>query len=208
VLGGGRSASAGGFAGRRRADAERDALDGGRRRPPADGGARAHGANDRRGQTDVAISHAKIAPATEADARKAVAAALRSGRALSAFEPFGRDVERSYFVATARGGFELQLSTEAQGCFGNAFLEVLQSPRTEGEKAGTTAAVKALVDKLTSEGVVSCFSLCPSDDVGLASAFLQNGFRRTGLLHEHLLVRSERKDAILWSRKLANPADE
>jgi hypothetical protein len=56
--------------------------------------------------------------------------------------------------------------------------------------------------------VISCFSLAPSDDVALATAFLQNGFRRTGLLVEHLLLGGERKDAILWSRKLANPADE
>jgi hypothetical protein len=56
--------------------------------------------------------------------------------------------------------------------------------------------------------VVSCFSLAPSDDVGLAAAFLYNGFRRTGLLAEHLVVGQQRKDAILWSRKLANPADD
>ena len=40
------------------------------------------------------------------------------------------------------------------------------------------------------------------------SAFLHNGFRRTGLLHEHLVVGGERKDAILWSRKLTNPSDD
>jgi hypothetical protein len=42
----------------------------------------------------------------------------------------------------------------------------------------------------------------------MATAFLHNGFRRTGLLLDHLVVGSERKDAILWSRKLANPSDE
>jgi hypothetical protein len=84
----------------------------------------------------------------------------------------------------------------------------LQSPRSEAERMGTIAAVKGLCDTLLAEGVVSCFSLAPSDDVAMASAFLFNGFRRTGLLLEHLVVGGERKDAILWSRKLANPADE
>jgi hypothetical protein len=154
------------------------------------------------------VPNAKILSVKEADTRKAVAAAVRTGRALTAFEPFGRDVQRSYFVATARGGFELYASTESQECFSNAFLELLQSPQTPAEKVGTTAALRALCDKLVADGVVGCFSLAPSDDVALASAFLQNGFRRTGLLHEHLLVRGQRKDAIVWSRKLANPAEE
>ena len=155
-----------------------------------------------------ALPPAKIAPIAEADARKAVAAALKSGRALTAFEPFGRDVERRYFVATARGGFELRASTESQACFGNAFLELLQAPRPRPRSWRPSGALKAFCDKLLAEGVVSCFSLAPSDDLALATAFLQNGFRRTGLLLDHLVVGGERKDAILWSRKLANPSDE
>jgi hypothetical protein len=164
----------------------------------------------KRGLKDAADSlpNAKVVSITEADTRKAVAAALRTGRALTAFEPFGRDVRRSYFVASARGGFELYASTESQDCFSNAFLELLQSPQTPADKLGTAAALRALCDKLMADGVVGCFSLAPSDDVALATAFIQNGFRRTGLLHEHLLVRGERKDAIVWSRKLANPAED
>jgi hypothetical protein len=154
------------------------------------------------------LPNAKIAVASDAEVRKAVGAALRSGRALTAFEPFGRDVERRHFVATARGGFELNVSTESQACFCNAFLELLQSPRTNAEKVGTTAALGSFCEKLVSEGVVSCFSLTPSDDVGLAAAYLHNGFRRTGLLGNHLLLGGRRKDVILWSRKLANPGDD
>jgi hypothetical protein len=150
----------------------------------------------------------RVAPMPEASARRAVAAALRSGRALTGFEPFGRDVERRYFVATSRGGFELCASVESQTCFGNSFFEVLQSPRTEAERSATIAAVGAFCERLLSEGIVSCFSLSPSDDVPLAMAFAYAGFRRTGLLLSHLVVGGERKDAILWSRKLANPTDE
>jgi hypothetical protein len=151
---------------------------------------------------------AKIASISEAEARKAVAAALKTGRALTAFEAFGRDAERKYFVGTARGGFELVASTESQACFGNAYLELLQSPRTDAEKAGTNGVLRAFCDRLTAEGVVSCFSLAPSDDLALATAYLQNGFRRTGLLLDHLVVGDRRKDAIIWARKLANPSDE
>ncbi len=151
---------------------------------------------------------AKIAPISEAEARKAVAAALKTGRALTAFEAFGRDAERKYFVGTARGGFELVASTESQACFGNAYLELLQSPRTDAEKAGTNGVLRAFCDRLTAEGVVSCFSLAPSDDLALATVYLQNGFRRTGLLLDHLVVGDRRKDAIIWARKLTNPSDE
>jgi hypothetical protein len=180
---------------------------------------------------------AKIGEIGESDARKAVNAALRAGRALSEFEPFGRDVQRRYFLATARGGYELCLSIESQSCFSNAFLEVLSSPRTDAEKQGAAAAIAAISDKLTAEGIVSCFALAPSDDVPLATAFLHAGFRRTGLLLGHwpgaaagasggaaaahaagtagtanssnaASRRSRRVDAILWSRKLANPTGE
>ena len=48
---------------------------------------------------------ARVALVDEAEARKAAAAALRSGRAITTFEPFGRDVERRYFLLTARAGF-------------------------------------------------------------------------------------------------------
>jgi hypothetical protein len=169
---------------------------------------------------------AKITEISESDARKAVSAALRGGRALSEFEPFGRDVQRRYFLATTRGGYELCVSTESQICFSNAFLEVLNSPRTDAEKQGAAAAIAAVGDKLTAEGVVSCFALAPSDDVPLATAFLHAGFRRTGLLLGHWPGpanaphgphgatsarhdgRTGRVDVILWSRKLANPTGE
>lgn len=158
------------------------------------------------------LPRAVVAVAREAEAKKAVEKALKTGAALTAFEPFGRDVERRYFTVSCKpakqGPFELVASTESQSCFGNAFLELLSSPRNELENVGTTACLKALCDKLLAEGVVSCFALAPSDDLLLATAFVVNGFRRTGLLQGHMVVRGERKDAIIWSRKLANPTDE
>jgi hypothetical protein len=152
----------------------------------------------------------KIATVRETDAvvKKAIDKAVRGGRALTAFEAFGRDVERRFFHLTSRGGFELVASTESQSCFGNAFLELLTGPKTEPERLATIAALRALCDKLLAEGVVSCFAMSASDDVALATAYVFNGFRRTGLLQNHITVGGVRKDAIVWSRKLANPADE
>lgn len=157
---------------------------------------------------DRQLPPTKLAPMKEADMKKSVEKALRTGRALTAFEPFGRDVERRYFQVTARGGFELVASTEAQSCFGNAYLELLTAPKTEAERAATLSALRTICDRLLEEGTVSCFALAPSDDVALATAFVFNGFRRTGLLVNHMLVDGERKDAIVWSRKLANPSEE
>ncbi len=144
----------------------------------------------------------------EASVKKPIDKAVRSGRALTAFEAFGRDVERRFFHLTSRGGFELVASTESQSCFGNAFLELLTGPKTEPERLATISALRALCEKLLGEGVVSCFAVSPSDDVALATAFVFNGFRRTGLLQNHVTVGGVRKDGIVWSRKLANPADE
>jgi hypothetical protein len=156
---------------------------------------------------DRQLPPAKVAQIKERDIQKPVDKALRAGRALTAFESFGRDVERRYFQLTARSGFELVASTESQSCFGNAFLELLTAPTTEHERLATISALSTMCDKLLAEGVVSCFSLAPSDDLALATAFVFNGFRRTGLLTSHMLVGGERKDAIVWSRKLANPTE-
>ncbi|MBX3197754.1 MAG: hypothetical protein KF894_06390 [Labilithrix sp.] len=156
---------------------------------------------------DRQLPPAKLAQVKEAEIQKTLEKELRGGRALTAFEPFGRDVERRYFQLTARSGFELVASTESQSCFGNAFLELLTAPSTEHERLATISALRTICDKLLAEGVVSCFSLAPSDDVALATAFVFNGFRRTGLLVDHMLVGGKRKDAIVWSRKLANPTE-
>jgi hypothetical protein len=170
----------------------------------------AHAKKHSKELADRALPSTKLAVVreTETHIKKTIEKAIRSGRALTAFESFGRDVDRRFFHLTSRGGFELVASTESQSCFGNAFLELLTGPKTEAERLATVAALRTLCDKLLSEGVVSCFALAPSDDVALATAFVFNGFRRTGLLLNHVTVGGERKDAIVWSRKLANPADE
>lgn len=166
-----------------------------------------HGKKAAKALTGKALPNVKINPITEAEAKKHVAAAVKANRALTGFEPFGRDVERAYFMLTGRGGYELVVSTESQACFGNAFIEMLTAPKTDGERLAVVGAMRSMCEKMIAAGVVSCFALAPSDDVALATAFSFNGFRRTGLLQNHLQVGNARKDAIIWSRRLANPAD-
>ncbi len=166
-----------------------------------------HGKKAAKALSGKALPNVKIGPITENEAKKHVAAAVKANRALTGFEPFGRDVERHYFMLTGRGGYELCVSTESQACFGNAFLEMLTPPKTDGERLGVVGALRSMCEKLIADGAVSVFSLAPSDDVPLATAFAFNGFRRTGLLQNHLQVGNARKDAIIWSRRLANPAD-
>jgi hypothetical protein len=144
-----------------------------------------------------------IAKASDADLKKAVLAAQKKGVLLSGFEPFGRDVVRHAHVLTGRGGFELYASWETQTCFANSFLELHATPQTDAERVATIAAVRALEERLLAEGVVSTFSLAPADDVPLASVFLTLGFRRSAVLQKHIVVAGERKDAIVWSKKIA-----
>jgi hypothetical protein len=149
----------------------------------------------------------RVQLAREVDVKRALTAAARSGRALTAFEPFGRDVERISFACTARGGFSLMASVETQPCFNNAFLELLTGPRTEKEALLTASAIRCLCAELLQREIVCCFALSPTSDVELGAAYVMNGFRRTGLLHRHLLIGKERVDAFLWSRKLSQPND-
>jgi hypothetical protein len=149
----------------------------------------------------------RVQPGKEPDVKKAQTAALRARRALTGFEPFGRDVVRSSFACTSRGGFSLIASVETQPCFNNAFVELLTGPRTEKEALLTTAAIRQLCEELFEREIVSCFALTATRDLELGTAFVNNGFRRTGVLRSHLLIGGQRLDAFLWSRKLAQPSD-
>ena len=157
---------------------------------------------------DAALPTVKLAPASEANARKALATAQRSGRALTGFEPFSRDVERRAFALSTRGGYATLASVETQACFGNSFFELLTAPRTEPERLAATSAVRALEARLKDEGAVSTFTLAAADDVIQTAVFLGAGFRRSGVLARHVMLKGERKDAIVWSKKLAGAGDQ
>jgi hypothetical protein len=150
----------------------------------------------------------KLVVASAADVQKRIAQATKDNRALTGFEPFGRDVTRDDLIITSKGLPELVIGAEIQRCYGNAFLEVLTPPRDDKERGFLISALHATCERLLDNEIVCAFALTPADNVKMATAFAANGFRRTGLLRQHLRLKGDRSDAILWSRKLANPTDD
>lgn len=157
---------------------------------------------------NVTLPSVKIAGLAPADVAKRVAVASKEGRALTGFESFGRDVTRDDMVITTKGPGELVIGAEIQRCYGNAFLEVLTGPRDDKERNFLASALSAACERLLANEIVCAFSLTPADDVKMATAFVAAGFRRTGLLRQHLRFKNDRVDAILWSKKLATPGEE
>ena len=145
------------------------------------------------------------------DAQPALAArdsAWRRGKAVSSFDVFGRDAQRCFIETNFRKSKTNFISAEYQDCFGHSLIEVLRRPENKDELYAITGGLRALGQSLTERGIVAAFSFAPSDDVELSTAFVAAGYRKTGLLAKGILIGEERKEAILWTRKLANPAGE
>ncbi len=132
----------------------------------------------------------------------------KGGGGLSGFDAFGRDAERCYLTATAKRGKTIWLSAEYQDCFGHALVETLRSPTDDLDVLALTAGLRVLSEDLKERGIVSAFTFAPSDDIGLATAYVAAGFRKTGVLARGAQQSGKRTDAILWTRKLANPGLE
>jgi hypothetical protein len=155
------------------------------------------------------IKGASVKAATEKDALSARDAAWRKGPAFGSFDMFGRDAERIYFETSYRRSKANFVSAEFQDCFGHALVETLRIPTNENETLAMVAGLRAIADDLEARGIVSTFAFAPYDNVETSTAFLATGYRKTGLLAKALLdADGTRKDAILWTRKLVNPADE
>lgn len=153
-------------------------------------------------QVDVEIADADDA----LEARDQVWKKAHAG--LSGFDAFGREAERLFVSATAKKGKPNWISAEYQDCFGHALVEVLRTPSDDLDVLALTGGLRFLCDDLKERGIVSAFTFAPSDDIGLATAFVAAGFRKTGLLARGSHAGGERRDAILWTRKLANPGGE
>jgi hypothetical protein len=191
-----------------RPGAERDAVEHRRagRRAAAAGvaGARAHGAHARRGQ----------------EAGQGAAGSRRGGQ--------GRGGDRGRRAQSGVGG-----ASQRPGADGvRAVRARRRAPLLRGDRARRLRAAR--LDRIAgvlrqcvpraarepphrgrqardgrgAQGLVRQAAVRGGGQLLLGVAFLHNGFRRTGLLVDHLVVGGERKDAILWSRKLANPAGE
>lgn len=176
--------------------------------PGADRAERAYQAGRRlsRNRAPETLPKVNVAQARPQDQEKAFANAISAGRALTGLEDFGRDVDKSEMLCTARGGFSLLVGVEEQPCFDNAFLEALCAPRGDKETWLTAAAFRKICDQLAEREIVSVFAVSPADSVELSAAWVTAGFRRTGRLPGHLMVRGQRTEAFLWSRRLTDPS--
>jgi hypothetical protein len=130
------------------------------------------------------------------------------GEGLGGFDPFGRGITRIFYECAPKKGRANYLSAEFQDCFGHALVEVLRAPRDEAERLAMAAGLRTLAEELKRRQIVSAFGFGPADDLELSTAWLAAGFKKTGLLARGIQVGNARRDAILWSRKLLNPAGE
>ncbi len=154
--------------------------------------------------SDKTLPPTKVVAIKRDAAEKAAILATKSGRALTGFELFSRDAERHFLSATGKNGFELIASYEVQPSFASSMLEILVGPRDESERLLMVSAIRSLLGKLVEVNAVSTFTIAPADDILLSSCFLANGFRKSAVLASHLVVGGKRRDAIIWSKKLAD----
>jgi len=132
----------------------------------------------------------------------------KKNKGLNSFDNFGREAERLFIGSQSKRGQPNFLAAEFQDCFGHSLVEVLRAPEDDLDVFAVTGGLRFTCETLQERGIVSAFGFAPSDDIGLATAYCAAGFRKTGLLAGGIYSAGERKDAILWTRKLVNPADE
>jgi hypothetical protein len=147
----------------------------------------------------------------EVDPEEAEAArdeAIKLKVAIGTFDPFGRDAERFYYDCSMRRSKPNYLAAEFQDCFGHSLVEILRAPTNDNERLALVGGLSTMCEDLKERGIISAFAFAASDDVELGTVYTACGFRKTGLLASGVLVGKERKDAILWTKKLANPGAE
>ncbi len=154
--------------------------------------------------TPRSISVKEVTPRQAQTARDTVW--RKPANAYCSFDDFGRDAARLYWESSPKKGKGNFLSAEFQDCFGHSLVEILRMPKGDVELGATIAGLRHMGEELKAREIVSAFAFAPSDDVDLSAAFVAAGYRKTGLLARGVLVGGERKDAILWSRKLADPS--
>jgi hypothetical protein len=150
----------------------------------------------------------RLIRASALQVQRAVAAAERAGRALGGTDLFSREGVREHLLVSAlKSGTEKATHQVVVACervegSGTVLFELVELPHTDAHRLAATAAVFALCDTLAGEGARHTFTLAPADDVPLCATLLAAGFRRSGLLHHHLHVGGEPRDALVWSREL------
>lgn len=126
--------------------------------------------------------------------------------AYGTLDAFGRDAARIAVEATVKKGKGNVVSAEFQDCFGHSLIEILRMPKDDSDIAPMVGGLRALNEDLKAREIVSAFAFAPFDNIELATAFTAAGFRKTGLLARGVLCGGIRSDAVLWTRKLADPS--
>lgn len=123
-------------------------------------------------------------------------------------ERFGRAGERIHVAAklpkSGPRASEQVLSLELQEPFGNAFLQLTSWPLRNDDGIALLAALHATSEPLRLREIGCVFGVSPADCAISAAALVAAGFKRTGLLAQHLLLGERRVDALLWCRRSAN----
>ncbi len=99
------------------------------------------------------------------------------------------------------------VAAEVQDCFGNAYLQLGASPANEMDAKLMISLLNNMADELKGREVASAFAYAPVQDTLLGAVYLAAGFKKTGLLADHLIQNNKRVDSVLWSRKLMPTAD-
>lgn len=155
----------------------------------------------------------KIQVMSDLDLASLRASAPKGKKNATFFEDrFGRTGARVHVAArdgrgSAKVGEQL-VSAEVQECFGNAYVQIAGPLANEADAKMLVGALNGLVDQLKSREVASTFAFSPVTDTLTNAAMLAAGFRKTGLLAQHLVVGDKRADTILWTRKTGTAAAE
>lgn len=153
----------------------------------------------------LSASGVRVAIAPEPEVQRAKAAIKRAEWSPITLDAFSRGADQWHYTCTAKGVPALCVAVESQACFDNALLEILARPRTDKEGLWMARALGEVLSTLRERGIVSCFAMTPVSDVVLGAVYARNGFRRTGIMNDHLPASGGRETAFLWTRKLAQP---
>lgn len=149
----------------------------------------------------------------EAEVAAARAALAKNRKVTPLDDRFGRTGTRLHFAAKdPKAGSKLAeqiVTAEVQECFGNAFLQLHSPIASEAEARVLVGGLNGLFEHLRTREVGSAFAFTGVGDLLANGAMLAAGFRKTGLLAQHLAGEKadKRGDAILWTRKTIASAD-
>ena len=153
----------------------------------------------------LSASGVRVSIAPEPEVQRAKAAVKRAEWSPITLDAFSRGADQWHYTCTAKGVPALCVAVESQACFDNALLEVLARPHNEKEGFVMARALSEVLNTLRERGIVSCFAMTPVSDTVLGAVYAKNGFRRTGIMNDHLPISGGSETALLWTRKLAQP---